>query len=85
MCAASAFGTVLVTLCFHTVLFALGPRLLAGDGAGEHGAGRRKRLARVLVHVGDDVLDRLEVLELVVGDLHAELVLRGHGDLNHGQ
>src|ERR1700760_3495137 len=41
--------------------------------------------AGVLVHVVDDVLDRLQVLELVVGDLHAELVLRRHRDLDHGQ
>src|SRR5258705_13906810 len=31
----------------------------------------------------DDVLYRLEVLELVVGDFHAEVVLRGHRDLDH--
>src|SRR5690606_11196777 len=41
--------------------------------------------ASLLLDVGDDVLDRLEVLELVVGDLHAELVLRGDGDLDHRQ
>src|SRR5580693_614509 len=35
--------------------------------------------------VVDYVLHRLEVLELVVGDLDAELVLRRHGDLHHRQ
>jgi len=41
-------------------------------------------------HVGaadvvDHVLDRLEVLELVIRDLDAELVLRGDSDLHHRQ
>src|SRR5437773_1086683 len=45
---------------------------------------RSSRYARA-VHVVDDVLDRLEVLQLVVGDLHPELVLGGHRDLDHGQ
>src|SRR6266487_4125613 len=35
--------------------------------------------------VVDDVLNRLEVLQLVIGDLHAELVLRGDRDLDHRQ
>src|SRR3954465_3420665 len=34
---------------------------------------------------GDRVADRLEVLDLVVGDRDAELLLRGHDDLDHGQ
>src|SRR6476469_9557587 len=33
----------------------------------------------------DRVADRLEVLHLVVGDGHAELLLGGHDDLDHGQ
>src|SRR5580704_11680915 len=40
--------------------------------------------ARAL-HEQHDVLDGLEVLQLVVGDLHAEPVLRGDRDLDHGQ
>src|SRR5262245_36073169 len=47
-------------------------------------AARSGRNARA-AHVVDDVLDRLEVLQLVIGDLHAEPVLRGHRDLDHGQ
>src|SRR5690242_20311892 len=35
--------------------------------------------------VVDDVLDGLEVLQLVVGDFHAELVLGRHRDLDHRQ
>src|SRR6188768_3866555 len=34
---------------------------------------------------GDGVADGLEVLDLVVGDLDAELLLGGHHDLDHGQ
>src|SRR6266487_5486150 len=45
---------------------------------------RSSRNARA-AHVVDDVLDRLEVLQLVVGDLYPELVLGGHRDLDHGQ
>src|SRR2546429_2813315 len=45
---------------------------------------RSGRYARA-AHVVDDVLYRLEVLQLVVGDLHPELVLCGHRDLDHGQ
>src|SRR6516165_7347236 len=48
------------------------------------GRPRSGRYARV-PHVVDDLLDRLEVLQLVVGDLHPELVLCGHRDLDHGQ
>src|SRR4249920_336552 len=44
-------------------------------------SGRNARAA----HVVDDVLDRLEVLQLVVRDLHPELVLGGHRDLDHRQ
>src|SRR5687767_7601154 len=33
----------------------------------------------------DRVADRLEVLHLVVGDGHTELLLGGHDDLDHGQ
>src|ERR1022692_2061473 len=47
--------------------------LLAGPSGGYGGA----------PDVVDDVLHRLQVLELVVGDFHAELVLRGHRDLDH--
>src|SRR5215471_1304789 len=47
-----------------------------GDKSGSHAGA---------ADVVDHVLDRLEVLELVVGDLDAELVLRGDGDLHHGQ
>src|SRR6516165_1298088 len=39
----------------------------------------------VLAHVVDDVLDGLQVLELLVRDLDAELVLGRHGDLHHRQ
>src|SRR6516225_10079008 len=35
--------------------------------------------------VVDDVLDGLQVLQFVVGDLHAELVLGRHRDLDHRQ
>src|SRR6516164_6545755 len=35
--------------------------------------------------VVDDVLHGLQVLQFVVGDLHAELVLRRHRDLDHRQ
>src|SRR5262245_4572156 len=35
--------------------------------------------------VRDGVADRLEVLDLVVRDLHAELLLGRHDDLDHGQ
>ena len=34
---------------------------------------------------GDGVADRLEVLDLVVGDLDAEVLLGGDDDLDHGQ
>src|SRR6478672_4968110 len=34
---------------------------------------------------GDGVADGLEVLDLVVGDGHAELLLGGHDDLDHGE
>src|SRR5690625_3143794 len=57
--------------------------------AGEGGTGRRSQRpdtpSMLLLDEVDDVLDRLEVLELVVGDLHAELVLGGDSDLDHGQ
>src|SRR5262252_1997051 len=51
---------------------------------------RGQRLARSGRDVGaadvvDDVLDGLEVLQLVVGDFHAELVLGRHRDLDHRQ
>src|SRR3954469_4759488 len=39
----------------------------------------------VRLDVGDGVADGLEVLDLVVGDLDAELLLGGHHDLDHGQ
>src|SRR5215831_11837807 len=57
-----------------------------GPRSRRRGRGRPRsgRYARV-PHVVDDVLYRLEVLQLVVGDLHPELVLRGHRDLDHGQ
>src|SRR3954468_1851943 len=42
-------------------------------------------LLLVLLDVGDGVADGLDVGELVVGDGHAELVLDGGGDLDHGQ
>src|SRR5215471_337671 len=44
-------------------------------------SGRNARVPDVV----DDVLDRLEVLQVVVRDLHPELVLGGHRDLDHGQ
>src|SRR5512132_1525660 len=46
-------------------------------GRGPLWSGRDARVA----HVVDDVLNRLEVLQVVVGDLHPELVLGGHRDL----
>src|SRR6516165_5058184 len=58
--------------------------LRPGPQAGGRRPARSGRNARA-AHVVDDVLDRLEVLQLVVGDLHPELVLGGHGDLDHGQ
>src|SRR5690606_29988824 len=50
-------------------------------------AARRPRGSALLqvLHEVDDVLDRLQVAQLVVGDLDAELVLGGHGDLDHRQ
>src|SRR4051794_25154170 len=39
----------------------------------------------VRLDVGNGVADGLQVLHLVVGDLDAELLLRGHHDLDHGQ
>src|ERR1051325_10812945 len=39
----------------------------------------------VRLDVGDGVTDGLQVLDLVVGDLDAELLLGGHHDLDHGQ
>src|SRR5699024_10581081 len=38
----------------------------------------------VRLDVGGGVADGLEVLHLVVGDLHTELLLGGHHDLDHG-
>src|SRR6266487_5032992 len=35
--------------------------------------------------VVDDVLNRLEILQLTIGDLDAELVLSGNRDLDHGK
>src|SRR5690349_22834170 len=45
----------------------------------------RSCLALGLDDVGDRVADRLEVLHLVVGDLHAELLLGRNHDLDHRQ
>src|SRR5687768_18332757 len=39
----------------------------------------------IRLDVGDGVAHGLEVLHLVVGNLHAELLLGGHHDLDHGQ
>src|ERR1700744_3351753 len=50
-----------------------------------HGGMTPRACLRVLGDEVDDVLDRLEVLELLVGDLDAKLVLGRDGDLDHGQ
>src|SRR4051812_15375808 len=40
---------------------------------------------RVLLDVGNGVTDRLQLRQLLVGYLGAELLLHGHRDLDHGQ
>src|SRR5215813_4848136 len=60
---------------------AVPPRTLRRRGKRLALSGRDLGAADVL----DDVLDGLEVLQLVVGDLHAELVLGRHRDLDHRQ
>src|SRR5215467_2137441 len=60
---------------------AVPPRTLRRRGQRLARSGRDLGAADVL----DDVLDGLEVLQLVVGDLYAELVLGRHRDLDHRQ
>src|SRR5690606_18123333 len=65
-----------------------GPGIVPDDTQRARRRLRRRRAdgsAPLLLDVVDDVLNRLQVLELVVGDLHAELVLCGDGDLDHRQ
>src|SRR5690349_7517773 len=60
---------------------AVPPRSGRRRGQRSRRSGRDLRAA----DVGDDVLHGLEVLQLVVEDLLAELVLRGHRDFDHRQ
>src|SRR5689334_7240147 len=48
-------------------------------------ADRRSESALGVLDEGDGVAHGLEVLDLVVGDGHAELLLGGHDDLDHGE
>src|SRR3954452_1689757 len=60
------------------------PRPVTTTSSGEELTGGNSILS-VLLDVGDRVADGLELGELVVRDLGVELLLDGHGHLDHGQ
>src|SRR5690349_2828760 len=73
-------------ICWGSVLAGCGSSWVTGAGAGHRPPvtwGRASALSAL--DVGDGVAHGLEVLDLVVRDGHAELLLGGHDDLDHGE